>query len=353
MFEDLTRTVAAYRSAVDFADSRRERELERTLQDPRARTGPAAEAAREAAHARHAGLVGQARAVLDRDLAQLRAESEVVEPALPPAPARWDNPVWHAYQPPADRPTALWLGDLTLPEAPDLRIPMLLRLPLERGLWGDSGPARAEDGCVVPGGLREPATRTAVALAARLLAVHPVGALTVHVIDPDRSVGESSAPLAKSGVLHEPPAAGARGVDAVLDRLVRRVELVRTAVRHHAVDALPDDMDLADQLLWVHDFPHGFDDRALTKLRYLVDEGVSAGVTLMLVADRRDADEYGPVLDPLWRSLLRLTPVPDDHLADPWVGHAWRYEPPLPPPGSGIVPEVLRRLAAARRERGG
>ncbi|GEB51728.1 hypothetical protein SCA03_42790 [Streptomyces cacaoi] len=210
MFEDLTRTVAAYRSAVDFAASRRERELERTLQDPRARTGPAAEAAREAVHARHAGLVGQARAVLDRDLAQLRAESEVMEPALPPAPARWDNPVWHAYQPPADRPTALWLGDLTLPEAPDLRIPMLLRLPLERGLWGDSGPARAEDGCVVPGGLREPATRTAVALAARLLAVHPVGALTVHVIDPDRSAGESSAPLAESGALHEPrrPARG-------------------------------------------------------------------------------------------------------------------------------------------------
>ena len=34
---------------------------------------------------------------------------------------------------------ALRLGDLHLPESADLRIPMLVRLPLERGLWIDSG----------------------------------------------------------------------------------------------------------------------------------------------------------------------------------------------------------------------
>src|SRR5256885_3206914 len=38
--------------------------------------------------AKHAQLVDQARAALDRDLAQLAAEAEVVEPALPPAYAR-------------------------------------------------------------------------------------------------------------------------------------------------------------------------------------------------------------------------------------------------------------------------
>ncbi len=48
----------------------------------------------------------------------------------------------------------------------------------------------------------------------------------------------------------------------------------------------------------------------------------------MMVADREESAGYGPLLDPLWRALLRLTPVPDDHLADPWVGHAWTYEPP-------------------------
>lgn len=69
----------------------------------------------------------------------------------------------------------------------------------------------------------------------------------------------------------------------------------------------------------------------------------------MMVADREDARAYGPVLDPLWRSLLRITPVADDHLADPWVGHAWTYEPPRIPPGSRVLEQVLAQVAAARR----
>jgi hypothetical protein len=40
--------------------------------------------------------------------------------------------------------------------------------------------------------------------------------------------------------------------------------------------------------------------------------------------------------------------VPDDHLADPWVGHAWTYEPPLVPPGSQVLHQVLTQVAAAR-----
>jgi hypothetical protein len=110
-------------------------------------------------------------------------------------------------------------------------------------------------------------------------------------------------------------------------------------------------VDTGEQLLIVNDFPHGFDDRSVTQLRYLADEGPSVGVHLMMVADREDASAYGPVLDPLWRSLLRVTPVADDHLADPWVGHAWTYEPPLMPPGSRVLEQVLAKVAAARRPR--
>ncbi len=104
-------------------------------------------------------------------------------------------------------------------------------------------------------------------------------------------------------------------------------------------------MDTARQLLIVNDFPHGFDDRAITRLRYLADEGPAVGVHLLLVADRADAAAYGPLLDPLWRSLTRLTPVPDEHVADPWVGHAWTYEPTLAPVGSRIVEQVLGEIA--------
>ncbi|MGP3966114.1 TerD family protein [Streptomyces sp. 6N223] len=352
MFEDLARSAAAYRSAVDFADSRMEQELDKVLSDPRTRVGPAADAARTQARAKHTQLVDQARAAFDRDLAQLTAESQVVEPALPPAYAGWDNPVWQAYQVPTEPPMALRLGDLSIPEALGLRVPMLVRLPLQRGLWidsGRSGGSSVESALVDSDELRRLAAETATTIAARLLAVHPVGDLSVHVIDPAGSAARSLAPLLDSGVLREPPAAGAAGVSTVLARLTQRVDLAQMAVRSGATDALPPGLDTAEQLLIVHDFPHGFDDRSVTQLRYIADEGPSVGVNVMMVADREEARAYGPVLDPLWRALLRVTPVPDDHLADPWVGHAWTYEPPSVPGGSQILAQVLHRVAAARQ----
>ncbi|POX53308.1 export associated protein [Streptomyces sp. Ru71] len=349
MFEDYARTAAAYRSAVDFADSRQEKELDAVLSDPRSRIGGQGDAAREEARARHGALVEQARQALDRDVAQLVAEAEVVEPALPPAYARWDSPVWHGYRVPMEMPMALRLGDLTLPESDRLSIPMLVRLPLERGLWIDSGRVAGEAGVFTDAhDRRRLALEAAVAHAARLLAVHPAGEFAVHVIDPAGTAAHALAPLTDTGVLAGPPAVGAAGVADVLGRLTQRVDLVQMAVRGGAADSLPPGFDTAQQLLVVNDFPHGFDDRAVTQLRYLADEGPVVGVHLMMVADREDAAGYGPLLDPLWRGLLRLTPVPDDHLADPWVGHAWTYEPALVPPGSQVLRLVLAQVAAER-----
>ncbi|KOX29313.1 export associated protein [Streptomyces sp. NRRL F-4707] len=353
MFEDLARTTAAYRSAVDFADSRMEKELDQALSDPRNRIGGQGDAAGEAARARHGQLVAQAREVLDRDVAQLVAEAEVVEPALPAAFARWDNPVWHAYRVPMEIPMALRLGDLHLPEADRVRIPMLVRLPLERGLWIDCGRAASLDGLPADSHeMRRAGLETAVAHAARLLAVYPAGEFTVHVIDPAGSGAQALAPLVRGGVLAAPPAQGAAGAADVLARLTQRVDLVQMALRGGAPDALPPGLDTSQHLLIVNDFPHGFDDRAVNQLRYLADEGPAVGVHLMMVADREESAGFGPLLDPLWRSLLRLTPVADDHLADPWVGHAWTYEPPLVPPGSQVLEQVLAQVAAARRSWG-
>ncbi|MFF7201080.1 TerD family protein [Streptomyces sp. NPDC008141] len=353
MFEDLARAVAAYRSAVEFAENRLDQELDRALSDPRSRIGGAGDTARAAARAKCEELTTQARQALDRDLAQLSAESGVVEPALPPAFARWDNPVWHAYRVPMEIPMALRLGDLQLPETPELRIPFLIRLPLERGLWVDSGRTGSEAAMMLDEGqLRKLAVDCAVSHAARLLGVYPPGEFTVHVIDPARTAAASLAPLVESGALAGPPATGAQGVSDTLAKLTQRVDLVTMAVRGGAADALPPDLDTGEQLLIVNDFPHGFDDRAVTQLRYLADEGPAVGVHLMMVADREDASAYGPVLDPLWRSLLRITPVPDDHLADPWVRHAWTYQPLTVPPGSAVLRQVLDAVTAARRNWG-
>lgn len=350
MFEDLARATAAYRSAVDFAESRMDQELERTLSDPRGRIGGAGDLAREQAHAKRDELTGRAREALDRDLAQLAAESAVVEPALPAPYAGWDNPVWHAYRVPMEIPMALRIGDLHLPESPALRIPLLVRLPLERGIWIDSGRTASEAAALTDSDqLHRLAMESAVLHAARLLAVYPAGEFSVQVIDPAGSASAALAPLVRSGVLAGPPASGAGGVSSVLAQLTRRVDLVQMAIRAGAADSLPPDLDPAEQLLIVNDFPHGFDDRAVNQLRYLADEGPSVGVHLLMVADREDASAFGPVLDPLWRSLLRITPVADDHLADPWVGHAWTYEPLTTPPGSRVLELVLDRVAAARR----
>lgn len=354
MFEDLARTVAAYRSARDFADHRLDRAVDQVLADPSTRVGAAGDAARAAARATHEELMGRAQEVLDRDLAQLTAESEVVEPALPVAYARWDNPAWHAYRTPEEPPMAVRLGDLHVPERSALRIPFLVRLPLERGLWVDSGPGRTSAaGLLDEAELRRLALDSAVAHTARLLATHPAGSLTVHVLDPAGGGAAAFAPLVETGVLAGPPARGAAGVTDVLAQLTERVDLLQMAVRGDASEDLPPGFDPARQLLVVHDFPHGFDDRAVTRLRYLADEGPSVGVHLLMVADRADAAAYGPVLDPLWRSLLRLTPVPDDHLADPWVGHAWTYEPPTVPPGSAVLWQVLGQVGEARRRNSG
>ncbi|MET7367165.1 TerD family protein [Streptomyces sp. NPDC005566] len=350
MFEDLARATAAYRSAVDFAESRMDQELDRALSDPRSRIGGTGDRAREEARAKRDELTARAREALDRDLAQLAAESAVVEPALPAAYAGWGNPVWHAYRVPMEIPMALRIGDLHLPERTDLHIPLLVRLPLERGIWVDSGRTASEASALTDSDqLRRLGMETAVALAARMLAVYPADEFSVHVIDPAGSAAGALAPLTGSGALAEPPAAGPGGVASVLARLTRRVDLVQMAIRAGAADSLPPDLDTGEQLLIVNDFPHGFDDRAVTQLRYLADEGPAVGVHLLMVADREDARAYGPVLDPLWRSLLRITPVADDHLADPWVGHAWTYEPLRPPEGSRVLEQVLALVAAARR----
>ncbi|MFI8964703.1 TerD family protein [Streptomyces sp. NPDC053493] len=350
MFEDLARTVAAYRSACQFAESRLDQEIDRALSDPRTRIGGAGDAARAAAKARHDELTARAQEALDRDLAQLTAEAEVVEPALPPAYARWDNPVWHAHQVPTEAPPAVRLGDLHLPERTGLRIPFLAHLPLSRGLWVDSGRGHSEAAALLDEAeLRHLALDSAVAHAVRLLAVHPPHTFRVRVIDAAGAGAGAFAPLVEAGVLTGPPAAGAAGVSAVLAQLTERVDLLQMAQRAGASEDLPPGLDTAQELLIVHDFPHGFDDRAVNRLRYLADEGPAVGTHLLMVADRADAAAYGPVLDPLWRSLLRLTPVPDDHLADPWVGHAWTYEPPVFPAGSDVLRQVLARIAEARR----
>ncbi|WP_371499819.1 TerD family protein [Kitasatospora sp. NBC_00374] len=351
IFEDAARSAAAYRSAVEYADHRQDQEIEALLADPRSRFGADAELGRMQARARRDDLESRAREVLDRDTGQLLAEVKVVEEAMPAPMARWDNPSWASWQPPAEPPFGLRIGDLHLPENPGLKVPLLLRLPLGRGLWVDSGssPEFAGEVPVDAAELKALAGALATATAARLLACHPPGGLLLHVIDPGGAAGAALAPFVRAGLLAGPPASAAAGVAALLTSLVERVDLVQMARRAGAADALPPHIDPADRLLLVHDFPYGFDDGTVAKLRYLAEEGPAVGVHLLVVADRAEAAAYGPVLDPFWRGLTRMAPVPQEYLADPWVEHLWTYTPAAPAPGSPALPELLDRIAGTGR----
>ncbi|MFJ1704102.1 TerD family protein [Kitasatospora sp. NPDC088346] len=351
IFEDAARSAAAYRSAVEYADHRQDQEIEALLADPRSRFGAEAELGRMQARARRDDLESRAREVLDRDTGQLLAEVAVVEAAMPAPMAGWDNPAWASWQPPAEPPYGVRIGDLHLPENPGLKVPLLLRLPLARGLWVDSGsaPESGSGAPADPAELKAAAGALATATAARLLACHRPGGLLLHVIDPGGGAGPALAPLVRAGLTAGPPASAAAGVAALLTSLVERVDLVQMARRAGAADALPPHVDPADRLLLVHDFPYGFDDGTVGKLRYLAEEGPAVGVHLLVVADRAEASAYGPVLDPFWRGLTRMAPVPQEYLADPWVEHLWTYTPAAPAPGSPALPELLDRIARTGR----
>ncbi|MYW04077.1 export associated protein, partial [Streptomyces sp. SID3343] len=351
VFEDAARSAAAYRSAIEYADGRLDKELEGVLSDPAARFSPAGLAAQDTARDRHRSLAEQAKAVLDRDTAQLVAEVEQLEPNLPPVMARWDSTAWAGWQPPQDGAPAMRLGDLYLPERPELRVPMVLRLPMDRGLWIDTS-ATGLEGADDPATGSTRAVELAVSLAARMLAAFPIGEFKVHVIDP-AGKGTAAAPLqplAAAGLLVGPVATGAADVSALLTRVLDRIELVRMAVANDAVDALPPELDLARQLLLVHDFPFGFDDRSAAMLRHIVEEGPRVGVHVIVVGSRADAESFGPLLDPLWRSLLRLTAIPEDHIMDPWVSLPWVYTADLPAGGTDATRRLLSWVAAGSTE---
>ncbi|WP_033820138.1 TerD family protein [Kitasatospora sp. MBT63] len=350
IFEDAARSAAAYRSAVEYADRRQDQEIENLLADPRSRFGAEAELGRMQARARRDDLESRAREVLDRDSAQLLAELRVVEEALPAPMASWDSAVWAGWTPAAEPPHGVRIGELNLPENPGLRVPMLLRFPLGRGLWVDHGSAPESAGGASADAAERKAAACAVAAAtaARLLACHPPGGLLLHVVDPGGG-STSLAPFARAGLLTTPPATDAAGVAALLTALVERVDLMQMARRAGAPEALPPHVDPAARLLLVHDFPYGFDDGTIAKLRYLAEEGPEAGVHLLVVADRAEARAYGPVLDPFWRGLTRMAPVPQEYLADPWVEHLWTYTPVVPEPGGLVLPALLERIAMAGR----
>jgi stress response protein SCP2 len=335
IFEDAARATASLRSATEYAEKRRDSEMSALLDDPRMRNSPHTDQARAEAERKHDQLIAQATADYKRDVNALVSELHQLSPQLPAPMAGWESPSWHSWAPPAEEPAvAIRIGDLTVAEAPELRVPMVFRLPMRMPLWIDSSEGR-----------RTEAAALARTLVVRLLAAYPPGQLKVHVAD---LVGGGAAAQAlqplNPGVLF-PAATTPQQLSEMLGKLTERVDLIQMAAQNDALETLEGTVDSARQLLVLHDFPYGFDDRAVAQLRFLIEEGPSTGVHILFVADPGDASTLGPLVSSLWRSMLRLSAVPDDHIGDPWVGLNWTYTPD----GASSAPavdSVLARLAA-------
>jgi stress response protein SCP2 len=334
IFEDAARATAALRSATGYAEQRRDKEMSALLDDPRMRNSPETETARAAAERRHDELVRQATADFKRDVSSLVAELNQLSVQLPAPMAAWSSASWQAWAPAEEPPVAIRIGDLQVAEAPELRVPMVIRMPLRTPLWIDSSEGR-----------RTEATALARALVVRMLAAHPPGELKVHVADLVGGGAAAQALQPLGGGVVFPAATTPQQLSEMLGRLAERVDLMQMAARADALDTLDGTFDKARQLLVLHDFPYGFDDRAVAQLRFLIEEGPAAGVHIVFVADPSDASTLGPLVSTLWRSMLRLSAVPDDHIGDPWVGLTWTYTPDGAA-GAPALDTVLARLAA-------
>ncbi|MBT8224140.1 MAG: TerD family protein [Dactylosporangium sp.] len=337
IFEDAARSAAALASASEFARQRLERELSAVVADPATRNSPQAGSARTAAQRRYDELLAIAGANHRRDTDQLRAELAELAGILPAPLAAWDDPVWSGWVPPAGPATGLRLGTLRRAAPPGPVLPFVARLPLIQPVWIDAG-----------GGAGAQAGAQAMGLLTRLLAAHPPGALTASIVDLEGqgAAAQRLGPLLSAGT---PPIASLvtspGQLSGLLTDLASRVDMTRMAARAGAGDALVRGAGTGPHVLVWHDFPFGLDERGLTSVHFLLEEGPAAGVWLLLVADSTDALAADSRLERIWEAALRLPATQNECIGDPWVGLVWTYAPdPVPGP---TIDRALAALASA------
>ncbi len=365
IFEDAARSTAGMRSATSFANRRRDSELSEALADPSTRNTAVGAAAREQAEQRFRTLMDKAQSDHRRDVAQLLAELRDLELKLPAPMLDWTAASWQSWKPPAERNLAIRGGSLTVPEAPDLRLPLMVGVPLARPLWIDSAGALNQGNPGAPDSAAEffiPDTpeelfstapsrvdplAMARALITRILATSPTGGIKLLMADlaGRGAAAEALKPLGAVGcrVFDAPVATTPDELGVMIDDCVNFVDLGQMALQGGMPG--PD----AGRLLVITNFPYGLDDAQIGKLRYLVDEGVSAGLGLIVIGDHSEAQGRGPMVTSLFRSFMRLPVEPDSHLGDAWTGTTWTFTPDAGPADQQIQTTILAQISGRLR----
>ncbi|MEW2359430.1 TerD family protein [Spirillospora sp. NPDC029432] len=317
VWEDASRSLAAFRAATEHALNIRNDEV--TGRVPRGRFDQLMAAADER---------------LRGDAAQLREELARVEPHVTAEAAPFDAPSWLTWRPRADLAEGILLGRLSTPELPDLRVPLVLRVPWRRAVWIARG--------TVPGD----AAAYAWSLVTRFLAAVPPGLAGLEVID---AVGLSGA-----GWLNAlDPAGGARllggGVatgPAAADRLRRLLDLVDLR-RIGGPDGDPAAGGPPVRLVVIMDAGAALDGEDAHRLLRLVEDGPLVGVPVLLVeTDTPVGDSVRAIR--IQQSCNNL-PSGQGSVGDSWVGMDWTLTPDvLPDGGDGTrAPALLAHVLDA------
>ncbi len=325
IMDDASRSTASLQSTIEYAKRQQTQAFEAMLAgDPALRSRAVTEPALTATQRQYDRLVDTATANHRRDMAQLTAELAGWEQRLPPSMAAWSSPAWTSWQPPTTFSVAVRVGEMSLPEAPTLRVPFLLRLPIRRPIWIDADLGGPQAAAVM---LRS--------TLARLLTGYPAEGLVVSVAalgNPDPS---PLRPLGLPGcrVQPEPAARTLAELTQLLERLVAhydRMEMAREA-------GMPEEVDGRDRLLVITDFPTGFDDRCLGLLRHLIDVGLS------VLTDGTDSQAVpsGPLASTLFKVFFRVPAGEGGGMTDGFGGVDWHFTPDLGPADAQLVDAVL------------
>jgi hypothetical protein len=333
ILDDASRTTASFESSEAFAERRLEQDLEQLVGDPRMRNSPAGDAARAEAARRRDDLVGQARARLDADLAQLTTELDAMAQVLPPSLAPWHAPGWtgQAQRPDAAPAWALRVGELSVASAPYFRIPMVRTLPLAPPLWIET-----EDGGEVT------AARMMAALTTRIMMALP-RAPRLSIIDIGGRAMLGHLPASA------PPATDPGTASQVLQEHVAHLGMISMARQSGSFDDLPPE-HRPGRLVLLPDFPGALDESSVAAVHQLITHGADHGVSVML-SGRRPESLGIAVLDFLYDACLRIPTAPGGDLVDGFGGVSWVFHPDLGPDDpftADQVRDVLQRRVAER-----
>lgn len=305
IFEDSSRSAAAYLSAFEYAQHRLDDELSAAVADPATRTGPAAEEARAQAHRRCQELQTAAESRHRDDSARLTEELRIVDAALPPSLASWDSPGWHTSPTPGD---GIRVGELSAPERGSLRVPLCVPLPLSRPLWIDGDDAASR--------------QVVTALVLRLLAAQP--GTRLDLVDPGGAfaeLGELTAP-----VFAGPPVLDVGGVAPKLKGLADSAELEALAASTDCAAPRP-----RARVLVLTGVPHGYSSDDLVQVLRLVQVAGAQQVSIV-IAGSSDTMIDDPAFRVLHKNSQHLPAAPEGHFADPWTGSDWHFTPDVVPP---------------------